>query len=856
MYKQFFGLNQAPFNSTLETQFFFESPQHSEALASLVYAVEERKGLVVVTGEVGCGKSLVGQMLTAQIGDHSEMARLNSTHLRCGGDMLQNVCREFQLAVDTSFSTMELLAALEEFLLAQHSKQRPAVLIVDDIQTLDDAHLDQLRLLANLEVTGSKLLQIILMGQRDLHTCLSGPSGKPLRQRVFRSFHLKALSRDLTGRYINHRLSVAGCTTNPFVDDSVDVLHKYTAGIPRLINNLCDNVLLSAFSDESMTIDAGRMSAVIDEMAAMDAAGRKQVLDCEPEDVDAAMNEITNQYARSLEAQVNGLEAASSHTDERIATLEKLSQRIAGQERRLEERLAEVEGKSRELDKVALTLQEQDTALRDRERTLAGRLSELKGMSDRIAQQDRGIAEREARLTEQLREVQRQSEVIVTQDQRLEEKAGFIEKKLTNRQIAFDRELNECKRSVNRRWHEIKQLVVEHVTREKDWSKRLASIDLRLKRFESLEPDLDRIETRMTTTSTKVQSEMTNKVAELTRTLRKHEEQLTATAGKLQSDLSSQDAQLLASRQACRTQLDEHQRLQQNLELRLGRVRQAIEDEMANLDTGLSERLAQIEQAMGEAAERGANEIRHAREQLDGVLEGARHVLAQPGEILSKSQQQMEQVERITAMVQKATTSLQRTIDASIRESKTLHENARGVRTQLEEVTDDAAQVLSDLASQGGKTHKLRDVLREIYEKSTDRMGHLDSRIRDADSILARLPKQWEELRDNAAHPAQLMQELRSVGSTAERNIHEGVIQLTELRMMIDKAERTRKSIEALVQATRRVADSRRKSSNADVTASTGLTQKIAHLQDAVRRVRGGENEDPQNTGELTLGAS
>ncbi len=251
MYTDFFGLREAPFNSTQDSRFFFPSPQHEEALACLVYAVQERKGLVVITGDVGSGKSLAIHMLVKRLGSNAEAVVLSTSQL-AGMDLLQGVCREFQVPVDAGSNTMETLASLEEYLLSVAGKNRPAVLVLDDAHALSETNLEQLRLISNLEVSGSKLVQVVLAGQQDLNQCLQKNSAKQLRQRVFRYRHITRLSSDLTRSYIRFRLEVAGQVDSKIFEDSaLELSHEYSNGIPRLINNPCDNLLLSAYTDDT-----------------------------------------------------------------------------------------------------------------------------------------------------------------------------------------------------------------------------------------------------------------------------------------------------------------------------------------------------------------------------------------------------------------------------------------------------------------------------------------------------------------------------------------------------------------------------------------------------------------------------
>lgn len=755
MYTEFFGLREAPFNSTLDPRFFFASPQHEEALACLVYAVAERKGLVVVTGDVGTGKSLVTRILNERQSQDTHSAVISSSHV-AGTDFLTEICREFQIPVEAGFNTMEVLASLEEFLLAQSAKELPVVLVVDDAHALSETNLEQLRLVSNLEISGGKLLQIVLSGQQDLNQRLQRASSRQLRQRVFRNFHITRLSRDLTGSYIRYRLEVAGLPDSKVFDDqAVDIIHQYADGIPRLINNLCDNLLLSAYSDTMLTIDRKRVNAVIDEIMSKPEASGEGQLSGAPDDVDQAISEITNQYVHSLESQIGELESAAADTDQRIHELHRLSAKLQAQELKLSEHQPAIDAKIRDLHRLTAKLAEQEQSLSNHEKSLTQRVEELQGLSERLDSQDSRLAKREAKLTQQLREVQRLSAGLVEQDAQLSDRANFIDKKLANRQVSFDRELNECKRAINRKWEVIKQLIAQYETKEASRNKRLALVDQRLARFERFKPELEERE------------------AKLEKTLGKSEQMLQ----------------------------------------KLSDVRQET------VDAGIH---------------------------LQQLMEKTDLMLSQPREIMARAERQLKQVNRMAEIVHKASDSLQHTVRESVWSSKKLTEEGKELAKQLEGVEEDASESIKKLEERCSRTHELREILRQVYGESTSKVEQFRELLAESEKVMARLPKQLEQLRDNAVHPARLMKELRSVGSATERNLHDGQVRLTELRTMIQRAEKARRSIEALINATRKVADSRRAVPVARAGGELSaipkpdpLGTKIDSLTEAVRKARG-----------------
>jgi type II secretory pathway predicted ATPase ExeA len=262
-----------PFNNTPDPRFFYSTPDHEEALASLIYAVKERKGFVLLTGEVGAGKTLVTRLMLRHFGSGIVFAAINHA-VQSARDLMESVCTELELSFDPSATNVQLVRTLHDFLLAKFSQNVPVVLVLDEAQNLPIDAFEQLRMIGNLEADDAKLLQIAIVGQPELQRQFQSPQLRQLRQRLFRSFHLPALDRKSTDGYVRYRLSVAAAK-NPgiFEPGAIDRVHAVSGGLPRLINTLCDNAMLSAYSSDRRMIDANFMETVIGQVMPAVSAG-------------------------------------------------------------------------------------------------------------------------------------------------------------------------------------------------------------------------------------------------------------------------------------------------------------------------------------------------------------------------------------------------------------------------------------------------------------------------------------------------------------------------------------------------------------------------------------------------------
>jgi general secretion pathway protein A len=251
MYTQFFNLKQAPFSIAPDPRYLFMSERHREALAHLLYGIGSGGGFVLLTGEIGAGKTTVCRCFIEQIPENCKLAYIFNPKLSVE-ELLLSICDEFGIhlppAGPGAVSVKTYVDAINGYLLASHAQGKNNVLVIDEAQNLSADVLEQLRLLTNLETSERKLLQIILIGQPELRAMLARPELEQLAQRVIARYHLGSLSAEETGSYVAHRLAVSGAgAATPFPRRLMAQVHRLTHGVPRRINLLCDRALLGAY---------------------------------------------------------------------------------------------------------------------------------------------------------------------------------------------------------------------------------------------------------------------------------------------------------------------------------------------------------------------------------------------------------------------------------------------------------------------------------------------------------------------------------------------------------------------------------------------------------------------------------
>ena len=268
MYYQYFGLTEAPFSIAVNPRYLFMSARHRDALAHLLYGVGAGGGFILLTGEVGTGKTTINRCVLEQLPQNTDIAIILNPALNAI-ELLASACDELRIEYDHDKHTLKTLTDnLQRFLLENHARGRKTVLLIDEAQHLDFDVLEQIRLLTNLETNSEKLLQIILIGQPELAQMLARPELRQLNQRITARYNLGALNLDETGAYIQHRLQVAGMIPGRLVfpPSVVRNIYKATQGIPRLINVLCDRMLLGAYGRGESSVNHAMFTLAVQEV--------------------------------------------------------------------------------------------------------------------------------------------------------------------------------------------------------------------------------------------------------------------------------------------------------------------------------------------------------------------------------------------------------------------------------------------------------------------------------------------------------------------------------------------------------------------------------------------------------------
>jgi general secretion pathway protein A len=271
MYLAFFGLNEKPFSITPDPRYLYLSERHAEAMAHLLYGVNEAGGFVQLTGEVGTGKTTIVRSLLAQAPKNAEIALILNPRMTAP-EFLLTICEELGIGVPDSAteSLKDLVDILSQYLLRAHAGGRRVVVVVDEAQNLAPEVLEQVRLLTNLETNTQKLLQIILIGQPELRELLARNELRQLAQRITGRYHLNPLSPEETTAYVRHRLRVAGATADIFNRFALEEIYRLSGGVPRVINVICDRALLGGYS-----LDRHRITGPLVRNAATEVFGKR-----------------------------------------------------------------------------------------------------------------------------------------------------------------------------------------------------------------------------------------------------------------------------------------------------------------------------------------------------------------------------------------------------------------------------------------------------------------------------------------------------------------------------------------------------------------------------------------------------
>ncbi len=266
MYNSFFGFKYSPFKLTPDPDFLFLSKVHKKALTYLNYGLNsDTGGFILITGEVGTGKTTLIRSVMKRNQEDIVFSRVNNTRLT-SDELLSMINDDFGLSIEGK-DKPRLLRDLTDFLITQFAKRRKAVLIIDEAQNLSPEHLEEIRLISNLETDKSKLLQIILVGQPELRKILTKPELRAFRQRTNVSCHISPLTLEETEQYIFHRLNVAGNRDAViFEKGSIPLIYKFSRGIPRLINIACDFLLLAAFTEQTKEISLKMVKEVMSDL--------------------------------------------------------------------------------------------------------------------------------------------------------------------------------------------------------------------------------------------------------------------------------------------------------------------------------------------------------------------------------------------------------------------------------------------------------------------------------------------------------------------------------------------------------------------------------------------------------------
>ncbi len=264
MYTEFFNFTEKPFNLVPNPAYLFMSEKHANALTFLEYGLAEKVGFVMLTGEIGIGKTTLVRYLLNQVEADTDVAVIFNTNV-ISSDLISLILNEFEIEFQEGISKGGALALLYDFLIEKYSQEKKVLLIIDEAQNLSGEVLEEIRMLSNLQTDDEMLLQIMIVGQPQLKDKINDPSLEQFAQRIAVSFHLSAMTLEETGEYIKYRIEKVGGDPLIFSLETVEKIYELSKGIPRTINLLCDAALVYGFADEKKLIDSDILDQVVED---------------------------------------------------------------------------------------------------------------------------------------------------------------------------------------------------------------------------------------------------------------------------------------------------------------------------------------------------------------------------------------------------------------------------------------------------------------------------------------------------------------------------------------------------------------------------------------------------------------
>lgn len=322
MYEKFFGLNEKPFQILSDPAYLFMSKTHESAYTYLEYGILENKGFVVITGEIGSGKTTLINYLLEKIEGNIQTALINNTLVK-PGNLIKMLCQDFEIDI-RGLEESELLMAFYQFLIKQYTERKRVILIIDEAQNLSMDALEEIRMLSNFELDKQHLFQVILVGQPQLRFKLRQKVLEQLAQRISVHYHISGLSEDEVKTYINYRLQIAGAKDfDIFLDDAIEAIYVFTKGIPRLINILCDTALVYAFADGVEKVNRDIIETIIKERQVggfedLNISNENEKVFSEFENI---VQTSSDSFYLNLEKKLDFLENRLEHLEKRITLL-------------------------------------------------------------------------------------------------------------------------------------------------------------------------------------------------------------------------------------------------------------------------------------------------------------------------------------------------------------------------------------------------------------------------------------------------------------------------------------------------------------------------------------------------------